>query len=217
MLCKIWDFHGGDYEECRLLGYKNPVCPSQETHYVSATEPSRLMLCKIWGFQGGNYEECLLLWRYVLWLLLRTDVLVELIACIIRVKRIGELRTTLAVTSNRGNLRKNFSSSETSAITSAICRHVPEDGILLAPSGHGVSISSLKARVTITITRFTAGASWPDRSDISGSIWSIIIAPVTKFESSFPLISLHVLPDIVREFGSVLLRSRGQVAVAQSV
>jgi hypothetical protein len=22
MLCKIWDFHGGDYEECRLLGYK---------------------------------------------------------------------------------------------------------------------------------------------------------------------------------------------------
>jgi hypothetical protein len=34
-------------EECRLLGYKNPVRTSQETHYVSATEPSRLMLCKI--------------------------------------------------------------------------------------------------------------------------------------------------------------------------
>jgi hypothetical protein len=29
------------YEECRLLGYKNPVRTSQETHYVSATEPSR--------------------------------------------------------------------------------------------------------------------------------------------------------------------------------
>jgi hypothetical protein len=40
-------FHGGDYEECRLLRYKNPVRTSQETHYVSATEPSRLMLCKI--------------------------------------------------------------------------------------------------------------------------------------------------------------------------
>jgi hypothetical protein len=26
---------------------KNPVRTSQETHYVSATEPSRLMLCKI--------------------------------------------------------------------------------------------------------------------------------------------------------------------------
>jgi hypothetical protein len=25
-------FLGGDYEECRLLGYKNPVRTSQETH-----------------------------------------------------------------------------------------------------------------------------------------------------------------------------------------
>jgi hypothetical protein len=47
MVCKIWGFHGGDYEECRLLGYKNPVRTSQETHYVSTTEPSRLILCKI--------------------------------------------------------------------------------------------------------------------------------------------------------------------------
>jgi hypothetical protein len=37
MLCKIWGFHGGDYEEWCLLGYKNPVHTSQETHYVSAT------------------------------------------------------------------------------------------------------------------------------------------------------------------------------------
>jgi hypothetical protein len=34
-------------EECRLLGYKNPVRTSQETHYVSAIESSRLLLCKI--------------------------------------------------------------------------------------------------------------------------------------------------------------------------
>jgi hypothetical protein len=47
MLCKILGFHGGDYEECRLLGYKTPVRTSQETHYVSATESSPLMLCKI--------------------------------------------------------------------------------------------------------------------------------------------------------------------------
>jgi hypothetical protein len=58
-LYKIWDFHSSDYEECRLLGYKNPVRTSQETHYVSATETSQLMLCKIWGFHGGDYEE----WR----------------------------------------------------------------------------------------------------------------------------------------------------------
>jgi hypothetical protein len=58
---KIWGLHGGDYEECRLLGFKIPVHTSQESHYVSATEPSRLMLCKIWDFHGGDYEECRLL------------------------------------------------------------------------------------------------------------------------------------------------------------
>jgi hypothetical protein len=47
MLCKIRGFHGSDYEECRLLGYKNPVYTSKEIYYVSATDPSRLMLCKI--------------------------------------------------------------------------------------------------------------------------------------------------------------------------
>jgi hypothetical protein len=31
------------------------------THYISATEPSRLMLCKISGFHGSKYEECRLL------------------------------------------------------------------------------------------------------------------------------------------------------------
>jgi hypothetical protein len=51
----------GDYEECRLLGYKNPVRTSQETHYVSITEPSQLMLCKISSFHCGDYEECRLL------------------------------------------------------------------------------------------------------------------------------------------------------------
>jgi hypothetical protein len=44
MLCKILGFHGGRYEECRLLGYKNPVRISQETYYFSATEPSQLIL-----------------------------------------------------------------------------------------------------------------------------------------------------------------------------
>jgi hypothetical protein len=34
-----------EYKECLLLGYKNQVPTSQETHYISATEPNRLMLC----------------------------------------------------------------------------------------------------------------------------------------------------------------------------
>jgi hypothetical protein len=61
MLCKIWDFHGGHNEECRLLGYKNPVRTSQGTHYVCATEFIWLILCKIWGFHGGHNEEFRLL------------------------------------------------------------------------------------------------------------------------------------------------------------
>jgi hypothetical protein len=56
--CRIWGFHGGDYDECRLLGYKTPVRTSQETHYLSATESIQLMLCKIWGFCCGDYDEC---------------------------------------------------------------------------------------------------------------------------------------------------------------
>jgi hypothetical protein len=58
---KIWGFHGREYEECRLLVYKNPFRTLQETHYVSATELNQLMLCKIWGLHGGHYEECRLL------------------------------------------------------------------------------------------------------------------------------------------------------------
>jgi hypothetical protein len=35
--------------------YKNQVHTSQETHYFSATDSSRLMLCKIWGY--GSCEN----------------------------------------------------------------------------------------------------------------------------------------------------------------
>jgi hypothetical protein len=39
--------HVQSKEECHLLEYKNPVCTSQETPYVSTTESSQLKLCKI--------------------------------------------------------------------------------------------------------------------------------------------------------------------------
>jgi hypothetical protein len=48
-------------KKCRLLGYKNQVRTSQETHYVSATEYSRLMLCKRRGGRGRDYSDCRLL------------------------------------------------------------------------------------------------------------------------------------------------------------
>jgi hypothetical protein len=157
-VCQIWGFHGSDYEECHLLGYKNPVRTSQETHYVSTTESSQLMLCKIWGFHDNDYEEWRLLGCYAVWLVLRTEVSEELSASFIRVTRIGELGTTLAVTNDQHTLqrhtkweRKLVWNSELrmqrgmGVLTRAKRRNIPEDAIL-----HSHRRENLKSYIALT-------------------------------------------------------------------
>jgi hypothetical protein len=48
---------GIESEQCRFLGYKNPVCTSEETQCVSATEPSRLLICKISVFMAVTMKN----------------------------------------------------------------------------------------------------------------------------------------------------------------
>jgi hypothetical protein len=73
--------------------------------------------------------------------LVRTGFFEQLSTSIIRVKRIGELGTMLAVTSNR----HIPSSSETSVLTRATQRNIPEDGIL-----HSHCREDLKPYIALT-------------------------------------------------------------------
>jgi hypothetical protein len=121
-------------------------------HFID--ELSRLT--GVYGAEGFNLSDMGLSRRW-LWItpssmlwhvaLIRTDVSEEGIISIFTVTRIGELRTTLAATSNRGSvlatanvvlsslilvtlMMETIPSSETSVLTRATCHNILEDGVL---------------------------------------------------------------------------------------
>jgi hypothetical protein len=64
MICKIWGVHGSDYEECRLMGYKNPVRTSQETlrlryrsQPVNALQDLRFSRQWLWRMSSSGYKN----------------------------------------------------------------------------------------------------------------------------------------------------------------
>jgi hypothetical protein len=92
----------------------------------------------------------------------RTDILEESIASIIRVERISELGTTLAVTSNRSTLQRTFSSP-----TIATWLHIPEDGIF--HSLHHEKLNSYRAASTVKINNSGAIVRLPNMSLLHGA------------------------------------------------
>jgi hypothetical protein len=85
--------------------------------------------------------------------LVRTYVSKDRSASFIRVTRIGELGTTLAVTSNRRTLRQTLSSSDMSVLTRATRRNIPEDASLqvLGSSYFVALVASYCRRTPITL------------------------------------------------------------------
>jgi hypothetical protein len=73
-------------DEGRFLVHENPVHTSQETHYVSATEPRPLMLRRS-EFPTVVTKKNVVLWDVTPCVLVSTDVSEEIIASIIMVTR----------------------------------------------------------------------------------------------------------------------------------
>jgi hypothetical protein len=116
-------FASGDCDECRLLGYKNPVLTSNETHYIT-TRPSELCYVRFEVFMAVTMK-IVVFWdvmpsgsckkrRFGGWYCLYYQ---------------GQKNSSLIPSSL---MMKALRFLETFVLAKATRRYIPEDGILLA-------------------------------------------------------------------------------------
>jgi hypothetical protein len=101
------------------------VHTSQETHYFSATKPSRLMSCEICCFHGSDYEEWHLIRCDAVWLPLEQAVCLRSALHLLLNPNFfpnSQILSTL--------MMEAVFSYKISVLTKATLRHIPEDDIV---------------------------------------------------------------------------------------
>jgi hypothetical protein len=174
--CKIRGFHDGDYEGCRLLGYRNLIHTSQETRYVSATEPNRLMLCKIWSFHDGDYEE-IVFWDVAL-----------VTANVILSPRIPSILKMEAICS-----------SETSVLTRSTRSYIPEAGIFSVCVFTG-NICKAQFIIVVPLWLGLSVGIFSQLDRLTVCIYSSVIFTVLALSRASSLLLYIKLPNIQVDF-----------------